>query len=95
MTITSNMYFSCPTLRAIMAVSACEVKRNKQAGQNGFSESCNSCSQWEPLTTNSANLLTAEQVLTPAQVSIEKPLPKRFDTGYDISRIRSYLGKNK
>lgn len=90
---TTIMYFNCTTLRATMKVSACEENRKRSPGHKHAIASCRDCKDWQKLTTDSANLLTIEQALRPAQESVAQPLPKRFDIRADITRVHNNISR--
>lgn len=72
------MYFTCSTLRSVMLVTACD-KNRQEKNPMLKKESCTGCLNWKAETTDPENLQTIEQVLAPAQQSVDKPLPMRFD----------------
>jgi hypothetical protein len=86
--VKSVMYFYCPTLLSTMSVNACEANR-KPKNVVTVKQCCKDCKQWKNLTTNKANLMTAEQVLNPIQAEIEKPQPVKFNIRNEISRVCS------
>lgn len=71
------MYFTCSTLRTLMTVASCEKSRKEKIATK--KKACMECTRWKAETTDTDNLQTIEQVLAPAQISVEKPLPMRFD----------------
>lgn len=82
----NTMYFTCSKLRSLLRVSACERNR-ADVNPASFKQTCRGCTHWQTETTDPKNLKTEEEVMVPVHEDLNKPLPKRFDTAGETSRM--------